>query len=248
MKRIGPTAVFALAAAAGGFCAMVACGDDEATIDAAPDGGSVTPTPNAPPPSGSNDGGTPEDAAVLDDGGGSNPDDDGGFVDEDGGYDAGVHCDELPLGSKVTTTCSPLLPKDTGGELTTTSYELKSVTIVGTKGFCTGDGGYIANTYAGYLEVTASDATHALLEYYDQHRRTGPIISRPAAVRFDMNVVASDNKLNGTPTDCTSNGAPSKFENVGYTVGADGEKKTLALTLPIGRGGSARFLYVEHKE
>lgn len=256
MKRIGPTAVFALAAAAGGFCAMVACGDDDAAIPPSNDAGALppptpNPTGNTPPtPS------TPDDAGVEDDGGGSNPDDDpdsGLIVDEDGGYDAGASCDALPLGDKITTTCGTLLVliKYQGGDLTTTDYDLTKLTVSGSRNFCSGDAGrgsYIEYDYRGFLRVEATDAKHAKLKYYDQHAQSDVLVRRPTPLRYDLDVTAEGATLTGVPTACKTNNFPGENVVASYTAATGKDGKTLVITLPYGRNGTARYEFTEHKE
>lgn len=230
--------------AVSGALVAVACSDDTTTPPAAePDGSSTTPeTPDGGGSSGQlpPDGGEGEE--IISDGGAEPPaEEDGGLTDPDGGFDAGPACQTLTVGPFVKTTCAATPVRvGTGGDLTTTTYQLTSVTVLGNKAVCAPGGGYEELEHRGTLQVTASSPTSATFEFIDQYKRSGP--SRVGTRRYDVAVTASGNKLTYTPQTCATSPAPAEAT---YYTGTSAAKKTITLRLPWGASSEALYRYTE---
>lgn len=182
------------------------------------------------------DGGEGEEELVSDGGTEPPPEDDGGLTDPDAGLDAGPACQALKTGAFVTTTCSTLPARVlAGGPLTTTTYELTSVTVLGSSDLCKPAGGYAVREHRGTLRVTASSGTSATFEFIDQFRVPGSL--RVSSRRWDTQIKASDNILTLTPQACSINPAPA---TAAYGVGTSSGKKTINLRLPWRRRQGSR--------
>lgn len=232
-----------------GSVAVVACVGDDDSNPATPDGGalpeastpdtSTTSGDSAPPPV---DAGP--DAEDITDGGGLPPEDDAGLDPDaslDAGFDAGPACTVLTPGAFVKSTCVSRVLLNTGGTLTTTSYVLTNVAVLGSTTFCGAGGTFVPYDHRGALKVTATSATTATFEFLDQYKKSGVLV-RPTSVRYDVDVSAASATLTYTPKACAQKPAPAK---AGYSVGTDvNGKKTLILRLPYGTG-SANYRFVE---
>lgn len=231
-----------------GSVAIAACVGDEDTSSSAPDGGTPEASTGTPDTSTtSSDSSSPVDAGpdveVIADGGGLPPEDDAGLDPDaslDAGFDAGPACTVLTPGAFVTSGCVSKALAPQGGTLTTTSYVLTNVGVLGSIAFC-GGGGFVAYDHRGALKVTATSATTATFEFIDQYKKAGAI-ARPTSVRYDVAVSASGSTLTYTPKDCAQKPAPAQ---AAYTVTTDGMgKKVLILRLPYGTG-NANYRFVE---
>jgi len=146
------------------------------------------------------------------------------------------------MGDFVTTTCATS-PTRLGraGALTTTTYELTAVTVLGNPTVCRSGGGYEAREHRGGLKVTATSGTTATFEFLDQFRRPGA--ARVSVRRWDVDVEAKDGRLTFTPRACSVNSPPTETS---YSTGpAAGGKKTLTLRLPWGASSEAIYRYTE---
>ena len=251
---VAVSAVSAVSAVLGG-ASIVACVSDEVpTPTAAPDGAAPPSDGSTTSPESStsvdDDASNPPqdagpDAEDITDGGDLPPEDDGGITDPDGGFDAGPACDALKPGAFVTSTCSTLSRIHAGGALTSGTYQLTNVTVLGTKAFCIAGGGFVPYDHRGALQVTATSATSATFELLDQYRKAGgPIALRPTTVRYDVTAAANAAQLTFTPQECALTAAPSLVSYSVGTLAATG-KKTITLRLPYGAKGSANYTFTE---
>lgn len=252
MKRLSSHRVYGLVFVAGSVAAAVgiaACVSDDpgATSDVGGvDSGTPDTSSSAPPGPDANTPpvADPDAGEEITDGGGLPPEDedDGGTTDLDGGFDGGVACATLTSGAYVESKCASLSKAHVGGDLTSGTYILTSVTALGSKDYCTGKG-YVAYDHRGVLEVTASSATTATFEFLDQYKKTGIALGRPTTNRYDVEVSASGKTLSYTPQACAVKTAPTTAE---FSTGAlvDVKKRTITLKLPYGTG-TANFYFVQ---
>ena len=236
-----------------GSALVAACVGDETTPPAATpdgstpevDGSTSSPETSTPDTDASN---PPQDAGAdveeITDGGDLPPEDDGGITELDGGFDAGPACDQLTPGPFVTSTCTTLVRIPSGGDLTSGTYELTRVVVLGGKTFCAAGGGFVAYEHRGALEITATSPTSAVFELLDQYRKPNPIPFRPTTVRYDVTVAASAAQLTFAPQECALKSAPSVVRfSVGSVAGSN--KKTITLRLPYGANGSADYTFTQ---
>lgn len=221
---------------------MVACvGDVSPSTAPRVDGTSTTdsarPVPDPAP--GSDASTAARDASDELEGGGLLPiEPDAGF-DTDAGVDAGPACVTVTPAGYSSSTCSSRVVSMVGGALTTTTYELAGVTVVGSAAFCGTE--FVPYEHRGGLEVTATSPTAATFRFFDLYRRPSLPPVTPSNQRYDATVVASGNQLTLGPTACAQKPAPA---SASYSVVANGAKKELHLRLPYG-AGSAIYKFVE---
>jgi hypothetical protein len=204
-----------------------------------PDGStSDEPSPDTGAP---DDAAAPGDSSVVEeitDGGGLPEEDEDAGLDDDAGIDAGPACGSLTPGPYVDTTCATFFTTPTGGSLTTTTYQLAGVTVLGAPAFCSGT--YQVYEHRGMLKVTATNNATARFEFVDYYRKDGSAL-RPTSVRYDVDVTASGTTLTYSPTACATRAAPS---SASYWIGTNGGKKQITLKLPYGTG-SALYRFVQ---
>ncbi len=222
---------------AGGLL-VFACSDDETTTPPAtsPDGSISTSDSSTTPPSTADSSTTPTDAGddggeLITDGGGVLPEEDGG--DPDAGFDAGPACQTLTPGAFVDTACASRVAILQGGDLVTATYDLVSVTVLGSVSFCGVGGGYIPYEHRGALRVTATSAKNATFEFLDQYRKKQNIVVRPTSVRYDVTAASAAATLTFTELPCKSKAPPTTAT---YSVSAVNGKKAIVLRLPYGTG------------
>ncbi len=208
--------------------ALDAAPEEAGREDVVSDGGGILPL----------DASADDDAGVLD-GGGLLPLEPDAGVDEDAGVDAGPSCSSVLTGTQYSTsTCSSALGIVTGGALTTATYVLKSIVLVGSQSFCAS--AFTPYDHRAGLIVTASSPSAAKFQFVDFYRKTGSVV-RPTSYRYDADVVASSALLTFTPRSCATRPAPSTAK---YSVTTDNGKKAIVIRLPYGTG-SAMYRFVE---
>jgi hypothetical protein len=238
----------------GGAVAIFACDDESAPGSAAPDAATVDLDGSGTQDTSTSQGDTSSppvdagpDAEDITDGGGVPTEDDGGTTDIDGGFDAGPACQVVTAGAYKPSACLTRVIVPIGGTITTTTYELDQVNVLGSKDFCAG-GGYVPYNHRGGLRVTVTGGSAATFEFLDQYRKAtspgGIIVPLATTIRYDVDVTISGNILTYAPRACTLKTAPPT--KVLYSVGAVATtgKKTITLRLPYG-SGTANFVFVE---
>lgn len=221
-------------------CAVTlgACANDDVEIPASPDGSAEPPQDddggNEGDATADLDGGSDADALV--DGGDNLLPEDPGGTDPDGGFDGGPSCAPLSLNSSVRSTCAlPSKKAYGGGDLTSGSFQLTSVTVFGDEPFCAK--AFVAYDHRGALEITANSETEATFEFIDQYSQASSIVSpsktKFTTVRYDVTASATGAKLTYTPLDCAHKDTP---KSASYTAGTDEKgRPTLVLQLPYGK-------------
>jgi len=204
---------------------------DLPAASASPDGQAPVPAKDAAVP--------PADAGDELEGGGLLPIDPDAGLDTDAGIDAGPACGTVVPGRYATTTCSSRAIIMAGGALTTATYQLEAVTVLGSVAFCGAD--FTAYEHRGGLKVTATSDTEATFELFDLYRKPSLPPVTPTSHRYDAKVVANGNQLTLSPSACAQKPAPS---TAAYSATTTSGKKSLLLRLPYG-SGSALYRFVE---
>lgn len=179
------------------------------------------------------------DAGEEQEGGGLLPIDPDAGIDMDAAIDAGPACGTVVPGGYSETTCSSRAFTMAGGPLSTATYQLSSVTVVGSTTFCASE--FVPYEHRGGLRVTATSDTTATLELFDLYRKPSLPPVTPSSLRYDAKVVASGNQLTFTAAPCAQKPAPPSAL---YSVTTASGKKVLVLRLPYG-AGSALYRFVE---
>lgn len=167
------------------------------------------------------------------------PDDDAG---EDGGLpDAGTGCTTLTTGDFIDTACLSTEPTLSGGALSSGTYQLYRIDVLGSAAFCRGT--FSVYQHRATLEVKASSETAATFAFIDQYRpKNEIIIRRPLTSRYDVEVASVRGRLtyNASET-CAGNVRPPT--TVPYATGDIRGRKTIAIVLPYGEKGSALYSF-----
>jgi hypothetical protein len=235
---------FALTACAVTF---TACTGDDAPVPAEPGSDASTappnPNPDPDPDPGPTDAGA--DVEEITDGG-DLPDFDLDAGDDDGGVDAGSGCASLTAGAWIDSKCSSLLTRASTGSLTTATYDLASVTVLGDATFCADT--FQVFQHSGQLVVTASSSTTGTIQYLEYYRPKG-VLARPKTKRFDADVTSvidgNLTKLELTPT-AGCPGASPPPSPITYSTGTNAAgKKVFVMRMPYGKSGWARYSFIE---
>ena len=179
------------------------------------------------------------DAGEELEGGGLLPVDPDAGPETDAGIDAGPACNTVTAGAYSATTCSSRAILMAGGPLTTATYQLEAVTVLGSVAFCGSE--FASYNHRGGLKVTATSDTTATFELSDLYRKpTVPPVT-PVSNRYDAKVVANGNQLTFSASACAQKPAPAAAS---YSATTSGGKKVLVLRLPYGTG-AALYRFVE---
>lgn len=229
--------IFAISACAAGLVAACSSDDSSTSPVATPaaDGSTTDPIPEPDASSGLADAG----GEVIAEGGGLLPEDPDAGPDTDAGVDAGPACGPVLAGGYSPSTCSNRVATFTGGALTTTTYTLSSVTVLGTSTFCSST--FTTYDHRGGLKVTATSPSAATFELIDGYRKPVIPFKLPTSYRYDAQVAASGTLLTYTAGACATKPAPA---TASYSVGVDNGRKTIILRLPYGTG-TALYRFVE---